>query len=179
MCIRDSARAELTEAVSKAGYDYIMMEESETRYGAVETIEEGKKFARFLDQNRGCLLYTSHQIGPAMVDFARRAKVPVCVHLDHGTSMEVLEQAVELGFTSVMFDGSALPYEENKAETRQAVEYVHSHGVSLEAELGCMATVGGTEGMYTDPALAADFVSATGVDALAIAFGTCLLYTSL
>lgn len=113
-----------------------------------------------------------HQIGPAMVDFARRAKVPVCVHLDHGTSMEVLEQAVELGFTSVMFDGSALPYEENKAETRQAVEYVHSHGVSLEAELGCMATVGGTEGMYTDPALAADFVSATGVDALAIAFGT-------
>ncbi|SCG93796.1 D-tagatose-1%2C6-bisphosphate aldolase subunit GatY [uncultured Ruminococcus sp.] len=112
------------------------------------------------------------QIGPAMVDFARRAKVPVCVHLDHGTSMRVLEQAVELGFTSVMFDGSALSYGENKKQTKKAVEYVHQHGVSLEAELGCMATAGSRQGNYTDPALAADFVSETGIDALAIAFGT-------
>ena len=118
-------------------------------------------------------------IGPAMVDFARRASVPVCVHLDHGTSMEVLQQAVEMGFTSVMFDGSALPYEENKAETRRAVEYVHAHGVSLEAELGCMATAGAAGGQYTDPSLARDFVSSTGVDALAIAFGTAHgIYTS-
>lgn len=112
------------------------------------------------------------RIGPVMVDYARRAAVPVCVHLDHGTSEETIRRAVELGFTSVMYDGSALSYEENVAETRRIAELVHARDVSIEAELGCMSTTEQGGGHYTDPDFAKDFVSRTGVDALAIAFGT-------
>ncbi|WP_216215764.1 class II fructose-bisphosphate aldolase [Amycolatopsis aidingensis] len=105
---------------------------------------------------------------------ARPAGVPVAVHLDHVDSPELVRAAVELGCGSVMFDASALSYQENVAETRKVVEYCHGAGVWVEAELG---EVGGKDGVHapgarTDPAEAAEFVAATGVDALAVAVGS-------
>ncbi len=121
-------------------------------------------------------------VGPAMVAAAQNAKVPVCVHLDHGTSMEMIYRALRIGFTSVMIDASALPYEENLALTKQVTEMAHAMGVSVEAELGRLVTgeAGSTEAAltlkaedyYTDPKEAEAFCRETGVDALAIAFGT-------
>lgn len=122
-------------------------------------------------------------VGPAMVAAARNAKVPVCVHLDHGVTMEMIYRALRIGFTSVMIDASALPYEENLALTKQVVEMAHAMGVSVEAELGRLVTgeAGSkeeagpalkAEDFYTDPAEAEAFCKETGVDALAIAFGT-------
>ncbi len=122
-------------------------------------------------------------VGPAMVAAAKNAKVPVCVHLDHGVTMEMIYRALRIGFTSVMIDASALPYEENLALTKQVVEMSHAMGVSVEAELGRLVTgeAGSkeetdptmkAEDFYTDPAEAEAFCKETGVDALAIAFGT-------
>lgn len=121
-------------------------------------------------------------VGPAMVAAAKNAKVPVCVHLDHGVTMDMIYRALRIGFTSVMIDASALPYEENLALTKQVVEMSHAMGVSVEAELGRLVTgeAGSkeehtdmkAEDFYTDPKEAEAFVKETGVDALAIAFGT-------
>ncbi|KAJ9432651.1 MULTISPECIES: ketose 1,6-bisphosphate aldolase [Pantoea] len=104
--------------------------------------------------------------------------IPVVLHLDHGLHFEAVMQAIRLGFTSVMFDGSTLSYEENVRQTREVVKMCHALGVSVEAELGA---VGGDEGgalfgeadsdKFTDPAQAADFVHATGIDCLAVAIG--------
>lgn len=123
-------------------------------------------------------------IGPVMVQLAKAAKVPVCVHLDHGNSFPILEQALALGFTSVMYDGSALPYEENLRNTQTVVGMAHRVNASVEAELGRILrpeTGGEAEdaedeedpaAYYTDPTVAKAFVEETGIDALAIAFGT-------
>ncbi len=120
-------------------------------------------------------------VGPTMVAVAKNAKVPVCVHLDHGVSEEMLDKALELGFTSIMVDASHLPYEENVALTKKYVKKAHALGVSVEAELGKMPTAENgvptiknakPEDFYTDPLEAKQFVEQTGVDALAIAFGT-------
>ena len=114
-------------------------------------------------------------LGPMMVGAARAARVPVAVHLDHGLTQEVLRQALELGFTSVMFDGSKLPLEENIRRTKEAAALAASYGASVEAELG---RVGGSEDgteknacVCTDPAEAERFQQETGVDALAVAIG--------
>ncbi len=122
------------------------------------------------------------EIGPLMVAKAKEAKVPVCVHLDHGETLEYLEEALELGFTGIMYDGSVLPYEENAENTKKAVAMAHRYGASVEAELGSMGKreSGAGDGtgdedetkIYTDPVLAAKFVNETGVDALACSFGT-------
>ena len=121
-------------------------------------------------------------VGPAMVAKAKEAKVPVCVHLDHGTSTEMIYRALRLGFTSVMIDASHLPYEENLAQTKQITEIAHAMGVSVEAELGRLVTGEAGSGesatnlraedFYTDADEAREFCALTGVDALAIAFGT-------
>ena len=120
-------------------------------------------------------------VGPAMVAVAQNAKVPVCVHLDHGTSLDMVYKALRLGFTSVMMDASALPYEENLALTKQITDAAHAMGVSVEAELGRLVTgeAGSGESLnakaedfYTRPDEAEAFVKETGIDALAIAFGT-------
>lgn len=122
-------------------------------------------------------------VGPAMLAAAKNAKVPVCVHLDHGVTMEMIYRALRIGFTSVMIDASALPYAENLALTKQVVEMAHAMGASVEAELGRLVTgeAGSkeevdkalkAEDFYTDPAEAKAFCLETGVDALAIAFGT-------
>ncbi|RLM10830.1 ketose-bisphosphate aldolase [Gibbsiella quercinecans] len=104
--------------------------------------------------------------------------VPFVIHLDHGASIAHVLRAIQCGFTSVMIDGSLLPYEENVALTRQVVELAHAVGVSVEGELGTIGDTGTTiEGgvtkvIYTDPAQAEDFVKRTGVDTLAVAIGT-------
>ncbi|QXJ24252.1 class II fructose-bisphosphate aldolase [Actinomadura graeca] len=105
---------------------------------------------------------------------ARRAAVPVAVHLDHATSIDLVYEAVELGVGSVMFDASTLPYDDNVAATAEVARWCHIRGVLVEGELG---EVGGKDGAHapgarTDPAQAAAYVAATGVDALAVAAGT-------
>ncbi|MBQ2746095.1 MAG: class II fructose-bisphosphate aldolase [Clostridia bacterium] len=116
------------------------------------------------------------EVAPMMLGFAKKAKVPVCVHLDHGTDIDYVTRGLELGFTSVMYDGSVLPKEENIANTKIAVELAKKKGASVEAEIGSMGARegGGVDGssIYTDPDEAAEFVAATGIDALACAFGT-------
>lgn len=120
-------------------------------------------------------------VGPAMIAAAQNAKVPVCVHLDHGTSTQMIYRALRIGFTSVMIDASALAYEENLRLAKEITEISHAMGVSVEAELGRLVTgeSGSTEianakpeDFYTDPEEAKAFCEATGIDALAIAFGT-------
>lgn len=122
-------------------------------------------------------------IGPIMLLMAERASVPVAVHLDHGDDLSILKKALDMGFTSVMYDGSALSFEENAANTRIAVEMAGIYGASVEAEIGAMgrqefSSIGegeegeATEGCYTDPEQAERFVKTTGVDALACSFGT-------
>ncbi|MFD0351071.1 ketose-bisphosphate aldolase [Kitasatospora aburaviensis] len=113
-------------------------------------------------------------IGTAALAVARAAGVPVAVHLDHATERALVEEAVRLGFGSVMFDASVLPYEENVRATVDVVRLCHAAGVWVEAELG---EVGGKDGVHapgarTDPAEAAGFTARTGVDALAVAVGT-------
>lgn len=119
------------------------------------------------------------KIGPVMVDLATRAKVPVCVHLDHGETFEYCKRAIELGFSSVMIDHSTLPYAENVAGTAKVAAYAHAHGVDVEAELGALPQREGggvsakdPSALYTKPELVPDFLEKTGIDALAIAFGT-------
>ena len=121
-------------------------------------------------------------IGPIMVAAAKKAEVPVCVHLDHGETLEYLQKALDLGFTGIMYDGSTLPYEENLANSKKAVEMAARTGASVEAELGSMGRresgAGDETGsddetkIYTDPKQAAVFVKETGIDALACSFGT-------
>ena len=103
---------------------------------------------------------------------ANRAKVPVCIHLDHGASFSDTMWAIGCGFTSVMIDGSTLPYEENIALAKKVAEAAHAAGVSVEAELGTIGTMDGNEIHYTQPDEARHFVEATGVDTLAVAIGT-------
>lgn len=127
-------------------------------------------------------------IAPIMLDAAKKASVPVAVHLDHGSEFAACVKAMRLGFTSVMYDASAKPFADNARETAEIVKIAKALGVSVEAELGHIFTsaVGGGEGrgpvgeedfaslndVYTDPDMARDFVEQTGVDALAISFGT-------
>lgn len=118
-------------------------------------------------------------VAPAMLAAAKNAKVPVCVHLDHGVTMKMIDRALDLGFTSVMIDASALSYEENVEITKKVVEKAHALNVSVEAELGRLATnedgsevEANPEAFYTDKDEAKDFVNRTGIDALAISFGT-------
>ena len=116
-------------------------------------------------------------IGPVMVEAAKRAKVPVCVHLDHCETLEYLREALDLGFTGVMYDGSLLPYAENLANTKKAVEMARVYNAGVEAELGALASRegGGAVGsgpVYTDPYEAVEFCRETGIDAFAPSFGT-------
>lgn len=119
------------------------------------------------------------KIGRVMVELAKASKVPVCVHLDHGEDFDYCKRATELGFTSVMIDYSTLPYEKNVKGTKEVTDYAHAHGVDVEAELGALPQREGggesaakPEELYTKPELVPDYLSRTGIDALAIAFGT-------
>jgi len=102
--------------------------------------------------------------------------IPICLHLDHGPDFETCKSCIDMGFSSVMIDGSHLPYEENVAETRKVVEYAHKFDVTVEGELGVLAgvedDVKAEHHTYTQPEEVEDFVKRTGVDSLAIAIGT-------
>ena len=156
----------------------IMQAAEETGRGVI--LNYAEVHAPFLSMEQAALI---------MLDAANKAKVPVCVHLDHGSSMESCIQAIRLGFTSVMLDASAEDYETNVRETKEIVRLAHSVGVTVEAELGhifssdmglaespkeaeTLESFDSAEDVYTDPATAKDFVERTGVDVLAIAFGT-------
>lgn len=182
---------ELMEDAEKGGYAVgafnvsnleslmaIMQAAEETGRGVI--LNYAEVHAPFLSMEQAALI---------MLDAAKKAKVPVCVHLDHGSSMESCIQAIRLGFTSVMMDASAEDYETNVRETKEIVRLAHSVGVTVEAELGhifssdmglaespkeaeTLESFDSAEDVYTDPATAKDFVERTGVDVLAIAFGT-------
>lgn len=118
-------------------------------------------------------------IGPLMVEYAKKAKVPVCVHVDHGSDFSFIIRCLRAGFSSVMYDLSALPYEQNLAKVKEFTEYAHKAGISVEAELGIMTLAMGEgwthetiKATFTDPRQAADFAERSGVDALAVCFGT-------
>lgn len=115
-------------------------------------------------------------IGPSMIHMAKKASVPVVVHFDHGLTFERCIEALDLGFTSIMFDGSANEISENLRATSEMVKIAHARGVTVEGEIGHVGNAvsedNATDDMYTTPEEAKDFVEKTGVDALAIAIGT-------
>lgn len=115
-------------------------------------------------------------IAPSIIAAAKRASVPVVVHYDHGLTFERCMEAIKLGFSSVMFDGSTKEYSRNLAETREIVKIAHSFGASVEGEIGHVGEANANDNlltdMYTTPEEAINYVNETNVDALAIAIGT-------
>ena len=115
-------------------------------------------------------------LAPAMVAAAKRASVPVVVHYDHGLTFTRCMEALQLGFSSIMFDGSIKGESQNKAETAELVKIAHAFGATVEGEIGHVGQADTQDNdltdLYTTPEEAAEFVNATGVDALAIAIGT-------
>ncbi len=132
-----------------------------------------------LQVSGGARKYAHHAYLYNMVQAAvEESGLPIALHLDHGNSFELCKDCIDGGFTSVMIDGSHLPYEENVALTKKVVDYAHQHGVTVEGELGQLAgvedevSVDADKACYTDPDQVQDFVTRTGVDSLAIAIGT-------
>ena len=144
---------------------------------SVAEVAGEKNLPVIISVSEGAAKYAGYDYISAIVETASK-KYPneIALHLDHGKSFEACKQAIDAGFTSVMIDGSSLPYEENIAVTKQVVDYAHARNVTVEAELGKII---GTEDMvhsdtesFTDPEEAKDFVTRTGVDSLAISIGT-------
>ncbi len=148
----------------------------EMAMGAVKAAEE-MNAPLILQIAEGRLRYSPLDLlGPIMVAAAKKSKVPTAVHLDHGGTMETIKLALDLGFTSVMFDGSKYPLDENIQRTKEVIKLARSYGAHVEAEIG---RVGGAEGDYkavdiavTSVEEAKRFAEETGVDALAVAIGT-------
>ena len=116
-------------------------------------------------------------IGDAVKKYGADSPVPIALHLDHGKSLETVKACIEGGYTSVMIDGSSLPYEDNVELTREVVKFAHPYGVTVEGELGVLAGVEdhvfSATSTYTNPLQAVDFFKKTKCDALAISYGTC------
>ncbi|HBN80270.1 MAG TPA: fructose-1,6-bisphosphate aldolase, class II [Ruminococcaceae bacterium] len=133
-----------------------------------------------LQVSAGARKYANHTYLTKLVEAAviENPDIPIALHLDHGPSFELCKACVDGGFTSVMFDGSSKPYEENVAEARKVAEYAHKYNVTVEAELGQLAGIEDAvhvreeDALFTDPGQVEDFVKRTGVDSLAIAIGT-------
>jgi fructose-bisphosphate aldolase class II len=137
--------------------------------------EEGAPL--ILQVSAGARKYAKHVYLMKLIDAALEdTDLPICVHLDHGPDFDTCKSCIDGGFTSVMIDGSAHPFDENIEVTRKVVEYAHDHGVVVEGELGQLAGVEDDVNVenhsYTDPAQVQEFVEKTGVDSLAIAIGT-------
>ncbi|WP_447911599.1 class II fructose-bisphosphate aldolase [Microbacterium phyllosphaerae] len=171
-----SARELVTDAATRGtGIGAFNVIHLETAEGLVRaSAESGLPVILQISQN--CADYHGglEPIALATLAIARRAVTPVAVHLDHAERPELVDEAIALGFGSVMFDGGALPYDENVAITAAVAERAHAAGVYIEGELG---EVGGKDGAHapgvrTDPDEAREFVAATGVDALAVAVGS-------
>lgn len=132
-----------------------------------------------LQVSAGARKYANHTYLVKLVEAAvEETGLPIALHLDHGDSFELCKSCIDGGFTSVMIDGSHLPYEENIELTKKVVDYAHAHGVVVEGELGRLAgvedavNVSAEDASYTRPEEVIDFVTRTGVDSLAIAIGT-------
>ena len=132
-----------------------------------------------LQVSAGARKYANHTYLVKLVEAAiEETGLPIALHLDHGDSFELCKSCIDGGFTSVMIDGSHLPYEENVELTKKVVEYAHARGVVVEGELGRLAgiedavNVSAEDASYTRPEEVVDFVTRTGVDSLAIAIGT-------
>lgn len=135
--------------------------------------------AVILQAGPGCRAHTPLPILATMFRYlAEQATVPVVCHLDHGYDIEVCFQAIECGFSSVMYDGSKLPLSENIAQMSKLVDYAQKHGVSVEGEVGVVGYAEGANSELTSPEEAARFTSETGVDALAISIGNVHLQQS-
>ena len=149
----------------------IIQASAETKSPVILQVSSGaRKYA-----NQTLLRYMAE----GAVEYAKELgweKPQICLHLDHGNSFELCKSCVDMGFSSVMIDGSALPYEENIALTKQVVEYAHQFDVTVEAELGVLAgvedEVAAEESHYTKPEEVVDFATRTGCDSLAISIGT-------
>jgi fructose-bisphosphate aldolase class II len=155
-----------------AAFNVIGIEHAE----AIVAAAEGTGAAVILQVSENCVAYHGAlaPIGAGVLAVAGAAAVPVAVHLDHATSAELIRAAVRLGFGSVMYDGSRLPYADNVATTAALAGWCHDQGSWIEAELG---EIGGKDGVHapgarTDPGEAASFAAAAGVDALAVAVGS-------
>ena len=132
-----------------------------------------------LQVSKGARAYANHTYLVKLVEAAvEETGLPIALHLDHGPDFETCKSCIDGGFTSVMIDGSHLPYEENVALTKKGVDYAHAHGGVVEGELGQLAgieddvNVSAEDASYTNPEQVQDFVTRTGVDSLAIAIGT-------
>lgn len=146
--------------------------------GIVDAAKE-EQAPLILQVSAGARKYAKHIYLIKLVEAALAdSGLPICLHLDHGEDFEICKSCIDGGFSSVMIDGSKLPFEENIALTKKVVEYAHAHGVVVEAELGRLAgvedavKVSAKDATYTDPDQAVEFVQRTGVDSLAIAIGT-------
>ncbi|MDF2569700.1 MAG: fba [Sporomusa sp.] len=146
--------------------------------GIVDAAKE-EQAPLILQVSAGARKYAKHIYLIKLVEAALEdSGLPICLHLDHGEDFEICKSCIDGGFTSVMVDGSKLPFEENIALTKKVVEYAHERGVVVEAELGRLAGIEDTinvsakDATYTDPDQAVEFVERTGVDSLAIAIGT-------
>lgn len=155
-----------------AAFNVILVEQAEAYAAAAEQV--GLPVVMQISEN--CVKYhrSLRPIAVATLAIADACSQPVVVHLDHVEDTHLVDEAIELGLTSVMYDGSRLPDDANRATTRRIAAQCHAAGLSLEAELG---EVGGKDGVHvagarTDPAAAARFVEDTGVDALAVAVGS-------
>ena len=116
-------------------------------------------------------------IGPGMVQAAKESRLPVAVSLDHSSTYDVIKKALDLGFTSVMYDGSTLPFEENIAISKKVADMAAAVGIPTEAELGKVGgkeddTVSSGDDIYTDPQEAKEFAERTGISSLAVGIGT-------
>jgi len=169
---RDLMRASAAAGTGLGAFNVIHLETAE----ALASASERAQLPVILQISQNCADYHGglEPIGWATLAIARRAKTPVAVHLDHAERPELVDEAIELGFGSVMFDGGKLDYEENVELTADIAGRARAAGVYIEAELG---EVGGKDGAHapgvrTDPDEARAFVEATGVDSLAVAVGS-------
>ena len=133
-----------------------------------------------LQVSKGARAYANHTYLTKLVEAAviENPEIPIALHLDHGPDFATCKSCIDGGFTSVMIDGSSLPFEENVKLAKQVVDYAHDHGVVVEAELGTLAgieddvNVSAEDSSYTRPEEVEEFVARTGCDSLAIAIGT-------
>ena len=146
--------------------------------GIVEAAEE-EKAPIILQISKGAREYARHEFLMKLIEAALEiSQIPIAVHLDHGDSFELCKACIDGGFTSVMIDGSHLPFDENIALVKKVVDYAHPRGVPVEAELGRLAgieehvSVSDRDAIYTNPMEAKEFVERTGCDSLAVAIGT-------
>ncbi len=143
------------------------------------TAAETQRAPVILQTSEGAIEYAGMEMLIAMIrTAAKRVKVPVVLHLDHGKDLKIVKQAMVSGYTSVMYDGSSLPYAENVRNTAHIVKLAHAKGVAVEAELGAIkgvedfVSVSEREATFTNPEQALDFVERTGCDSLAVSIGT-------